>query len=430
MKSFLSLLLVILISAPSYAITPLSLSQAKERVTQSPRMTASQASYREAQSTQQMSKGMFYPSLTAKESFYLTNDPVNVFSSKLRQGEFTAGDFALPALNDPSSLTHWATRIEVVQPLLHSTIDIKNRKASKRAEEAAGYRHEYRLQQMRLSVSQIYFTAAAFKEKQRMVNEGIDLLEKLEKSYQLMSAPTAATTTSYLITQSVRLELAAQQRILASAETNLKRKLGAILGLPSTETVVLTDPLPSTVSSRQKKQQTRRLDVLATEREMEAAKASLGATKGEWGPTLDAIGGYNLYTGKWSNFKGSYDVALMFNWPLFQGPRLGKVDLAKARLIAARQMSRSAGLEAESDRINAEAELAAHKDAFQLISSAESKASQAFDLAKMRYAEGILSLFDYSRSIQNWVMVRQGRVEAQRRLAEADAKLLFELGAL
>jgi outer membrane protein TolC len=106
------------------------------------------------------------------------------------------------------------------------------------------------------------------------------------------------------------------------------------------------------------------------------------------------------------------------------------VDGAQARWSGAREMARAVRLEADSNLRNAQTDLDARREEYRLTQSAESKASEAFKLAKKRYAEGILSLFDHSRSIQNWVEIRQQLVEAQRSVADAQAQLLFERGAL
>lgn len=425
-------LLIVLFGSSSFAET-LSLSEAKKLVSDSPRAQASQAGARGTGAALDTARAAFWPQVNLYEGFSATNDPVGVFGTKLEQGRFAASDFDLASLNSPSPVTNWRTRIEVMQPILHSFTDIRNREAAADQKDAQTFRHSFNLLQLRRQVTQLYWSAIAMKARTSIVTEGIDLLTKLEGSYQFMSAPTAATTTNFLISQSVRLGLEAQRSGLKSSHSHLLHQLSALLGMVSAKSLELSDSLPTVetltleASSNGKAV---RPDVLAAKADAKAAESSQRASKAEWGPHLDALAGYNLYTEKWSDFGDSFDAGVQLTWPIFQGPRFGKIRSASYASEAAKQQLRAVEMEADASETNAEADLKARIEEFRLLQVSESKASEAFRLAKKRYAEGILSLFDYSQSIQNWVTIRQQTIEVQRLVADAASQLEFERGTL
>jgi outer membrane protein TolC len=88
----------------------------------------------------------FLPKVIISETFVRTNDPVQVFGIKLRQGVFTERDFNTSSLNNPEPVNNFATSFQFQQPLINidaiygkssAAAAIKARKLSlKRTEEA------------------------------------------------------------------------------------------------------------------------------------------------------------------------------------------------------------------------------------------------------------------------------------------------------
>ncbi len=62
-------------------------------------------------------KGALYPRLKLEEYFYRSDIPAQVFTFKLNQEEFTAKDFEIKKLNDPSARNNFETRLTIELPI-------------------------------------------------------------------------------------------------------------------------------------------------------------------------------------------------------------------------------------------------------------------------------------------------------------------------
>jgi hypothetical protein len=60
-----------------------------------------------------------YFSITASHTAIATNNPLMAFGSKLNQATITASDFNPEILNNPDRTTNFATKIEVLQPIIN-----------------------------------------------------------------------------------------------------------------------------------------------------------------------------------------------------------------------------------------------------------------------------------------------------------------------
>lgn len=116
----------------------------------------------------------FLPSVSLSENYIKSNNPVTVFSLKLKQGIFTQQDFDLAALNTPDALDNFTTTFQVQQPLFNldavygksaAGLAVKATKESaKRAEEA-----------VLLHLSKSYYRLILARENLRAVNEAVEV---------------------------------------------------------------------------------------------------------------------------------------------------------------------------------------------------------------------------------------------------------------
>jgi outer membrane protein TolC len=115
-KTFLgvSLLVATLCVAQSAsAQSPLSLSEAIARAkAHNPDVGSAAAAEREAAERVTQVRGGYFPKVDVAESWQRGNHPVFVFNSLLAQGQgqFTAADFALDALNHPAATDNFRRR--------------------------------------------------------------------------------------------------------------------------------------------------------------------------------------------------------------------------------------------------------------------------------------------------------------------------------
>ena len=81
---------------------PLTLRQAiNQALGQNPETAIARAGNQDAKAAAALARTALLPQLGFTEDISRGNDPVYVFGSKLRQGQFTLADFAVNALNHP-----------------------------------------------------------------------------------------------------------------------------------------------------------------------------------------------------------------------------------------------------------------------------------------------------------------------------------------
>jgi outer membrane protein TolC len=95
----------------------------------------SQKDVESARSDYRQSNALFLPSINASHTAITTTNPLMAFGSKLNQQIITMADFNPALLNNPEQVQNYATRIEVLQPLIN--VDgWQERKAAKAKMEA------------------------------------------------------------------------------------------------------------------------------------------------------------------------------------------------------------------------------------------------------------------------------------------------------
>ncbi|HXS76160.1 MAG TPA: TolC family protein [Terracidiphilus sp.] len=101
-----------MIPAGIRAQEPLTLRQAIQiALKESPDVDAAKAEVDQSKASASLAKTRYLPQVGFTEDIARGNDPVYVFGTRLRQGQFTQANFALDALNKPEPIGNFATRI-------------------------------------------------------------------------------------------------------------------------------------------------------------------------------------------------------------------------------------------------------------------------------------------------------------------------------
>lgn len=424
--------LAALLPAAAFGRT-LTLSEALDRAGgESPQVLARAAAADAAASGVTQATSRMTPELRVSEGYVRTNDPVGVFAAKLDQGKFTAADFDVGRLNHPKSVNNWVTRFELGVPIFQSGTDWAQLKAARELQGGGERMVDFERSRTRLAVTRLYYTSVALAQQRRAIEEGIGKLRQLEASYQLMEAPTSASTTSFLVARSVRTSLEAEAVKIDCQRRDAERDLNAILGIEPDEPLSLPDPLPpaTRIDAGEGGAVARRADLDASAASVRAAGAERDAAMRRWGPDIHFVGAYNLYTGDFQDAQGSYEVGARLSWPVFALGRHARIGTAKARLAEAQQLHRQAELAAAADLESAESGVRSCLERYRIINQALATANQALSEAAVRYQEGSLPLMDYSQTIQNWVRMRLSLIENHLNVATAKAEYQFQRGAL
>ncbi|HRM13504.1 MAG TPA: TolC family protein, partial [Flavobacterium sp.] len=111
--------------------------------------------FKSAQADYRQSKAIFLPSISASYTAIATTNPLMAFGSKLNQEVLTASDFNPALLNDPARIKNFATKIEVLQPLIN--VDgLYGRQAAKAKMEAFSLQTERTKEYLELEANKAF----------------------------------------------------------------------------------------------------------------------------------------------------------------------------------------------------------------------------------------------------------------------------------
>lgn len=396
-----------------------------QALSDSPAMAASAASIDSALASKVKATGSMLPNLTLSEGFSRTDDPVGVFGGKLRQGKFAASDFGIDALNHPRSINDFHTRAELNMPIFRSGSDWAARGAAEHGVRASEHMDWFERYRLIFAVKRLYYTLVALDRQRGVLDDGIEKLRSVVGSYQLMEAPTSASTTSFYVAKSVRAALESQRVAIDSERAKAICDLNVLMGRDPGAQFRPADTLPPLVAANVG-ETPRRKDVEAMKSQADAAAQMKRAALRSWGPTVDLFSAYNIHTGDFENAESSYEIGARLSLPLFDGVRRGEIMKAKAEEIRMDNLYRAAELSAYADRMNAQSKLVSSIQQYRILSDGVKSAEMALGEAVTRYKEGSLPLMDYSQAIQNLVQMKMGLVKNHLEAAVATAEVEFQ----
>lgn len=290
--------------------------------------------FKSAQADYRQSNALFLPSITASHTAISTTNPLMAFGSKLNQEVLTASDFNPALLNDPAVTQNYATKIEVLQPLIN--VDgLYGRQAAKSKMEAFQLQTERTGEYLALEVNksfmqlQLAYKAVKVLEKANATAEAnLKLVENYFKQGILQK-------TDVLSVQVRVNEIKNQLQYAKSNVQNASDYLAFLLNEDNTNKVykpleeldntIVISSINTTLSGNRK-------DILAMDKSSEAYAKMLQSSKMNFLPSLNAFGSYEMYddTVFGTNAQG-YLIGAQLSWKLFDGYKsIGKMEKAKA----------------------------------------------------------------------------------------------------
>lgn len=129
-----------------------------------------------ARSDYRQSNAMFLPLVSASHTAITTTNPLMAFGSKLNQQIITMADFNPDLLNNPNQVQNYATRIEVLQPIIN--VDGWQERKAARAKMDA-----YELQSQRTEEYLQWEIDKAFNQLQ-LAYQAVEVMKKADATAQ------------------------------------------------------------------------------------------------------------------------------------------------------------------------------------------------------------------------------------------------------
>jgi outer membrane protein len=378
----------------------------------------------------------FLPSVTLGLQGMRTTDPVAVFGLKLRQENFAEEDLALDALNRPDAYSGYNATATIQMPLLAPEGIFGYQAARKAAEaEAAGAR--------RAAGATRFFTVQAYTGA-HLAAEQVAALDAALAAVRGHVTQAEAMRDQGLVTgldarmAGLKASEIQVQRLAAQAQAeNALSSLKALLALPDSATVVLTDDLSSVRAASTCADGSAgctwegRGDLQAYTAGEEAAAKGVKKAWASQLPALAAFGALGHYAqdAPFSNGSGDWTIGIGLSWTPFQGlSGVGSVRAAKAERAAASAQREAAFRQAEVEVLQARRLLEAARDGAEVAARAAGEAQVALEQARLRYRTGtapITELLDVQAAATNATL---SELAARRDLLVAHAALDLAYG--
>lgn len=290
--------------------------------------------YKSAQADYRQSNSLFLPSITVTHTGISTTNPLMAFGSKLNQEILSAADFNPALLNDPATTRNYATKVEVLQPLIN--VDgWYGRQAAQARMEA------YNLQNTRTKEYVALESVKAFMQLQ-LAYKAVQVLEKASttaaanlKLIDNYFKQGLVQKTDVLLVQVRVNEVNNQLQYAKSNLQNASDYLAFLVNEDSANKIFkpseeLTKNLSIEISTNVVPDNRR--DILAMSKSTEAYRKLWQSSKWSMLPRLNAFSSYELYDKQvlGTQAKG-YLLGLQLSWTIFDGYKsVGKTQKAKA----------------------------------------------------------------------------------------------------
>ena len=355
-----------------------------------------------AQADYRQSNSLFLPNISASHTAISTTNPLMAFGSKLNQEILTASDFNPALLNDPDATQNYATKIEVLQPLIN--IDgLYGRQAARAKMDAFQLQTERTKEYLELEVNkafmqlQLGYQAVKVLEK---ANTTADANLKMVENY----FKQGLLQKTDLLSVQVRVnEIKNQLQYAKSNVQNSSDYLAFLLNEDNTNKVykpleelenaiVIESPI-TTLSLNRK-------DILAMDKSSEAYQKMLQSSKMTFLPRLNAFGSYELYDDTlFGTSAQGYLVGAKLSWDLFDGYKsIGKMEKAKADFQKSEIENQQYKAQSQLDLNKANRQLKDAENKVNLAKLALEQSEEAYRIRSNRFKQGLEKTTDLLQS--------------------------------
>ena len=400
-----------------------------------PTLRAERAEARAAGQMPNEASTAYLPTITVDLVGLRTTDPVAVFGSKLRQGVFQASDFDLDALNRPDPYNSFNAVASIEQPLLVPE-GWYGHKAAKRGASARQAAADRAAGATTFQVTQAYWD----------VQYGAAQLAALDTALAAVRAHAARAEQMHR--QGLVTGLDARMAYLQAAEVEVGRvqadaqlanagsRLRALLGLPETAPLVLTDSLGpadpgACATGAGECDLDQRGDLIALRLGAEAAGYGVDQAWASQLPFVFAFGSAGHYSNDalFGSGGSSWTVGLGLRWNILRGwAGPGAVNKAKADREAAEARAEAAARQADVEVQSANRMVTAARERVAVAERADAEGVAALEQARLRYRTGtspITELLDVQAAATNATL---NLLAANRDFHVAQAALDFAYG--
>jgi outer membrane protein len=383
-------------------------------------------------------RARFLPTVNFNETYNFSDNPTQVFMSKLNQRVFTSQDFLLNNLNNPNAFGNFRTGLVMRQPLFQAGEAYLGYKQARLGREmAAAYVLSSR-QQLLFQVTQAYFGLQLAQENLAVVQQARHTAAAHLKIAQTRFK-AGTVVRSDVLSAEVHLAKLTQEEMTAASQVKIARSaLGTVVGLAEAGERPLAPaprepaPLPPRLddlrqTAQEKRPDLKHLELAARVAQQESSKARL-----HYLPRLHVVAEYDVDQRRlFGSSADSYTVMALLNFNLFNGlADLARVKETRAKETQARDLKRDLEDRVRHQVTEAILNLKTAHERLKVAKAAVAQARESLRLIRLRYESGLTILVDLLNAEDATKNAELSRVAALFDTYLAQAGLDLALGTI
>ncbi len=361
------------------------------------------------------------PRLSFSEAVTRGNDPVYVFGTRLRQQQFTQGDFALNALNRPTPVNDFTTRFAgswTIFDSLHTEREIRRADLVAQSQRASAGRTDQEVIRSTMLASQ---DVLLLQRELEVASDDVAVADSLlELSVNRLAAGTAvdvdrlAAEANLAERQQAKIETAGNLEV---AWVELESSMGVLIspGERSLKPLELKDLAAESLEDSLALALKSRPDRHSLALQQEAARTGVASAKSALGPVISSFGSWETDRPSFAGEGGNNWIAgAEVRLDILPAAKRDDLDMAKLALDKAAAASALADSRIRLEVTRAFYQLDAARQGLAVARSASQQTDEALRISKDRYEAGLSTMTDLLR-----VEDQQRRSQLNYRRAEA-----------
>jgi len=406
-------------------------------VRKNPAVSAAQAQVDMSRQRVIQARAGFLPKVNISESYTRTDNPPQVFSTKLNQGVFSVEDFNISRLNNPDVTDNFATNFSGTWSVYDRGQTWYGWHQAKLGQQADIHLMQRTRQKVIADTVAAYLGLVLARQNLAVVRQALETARADLKMARSRYASGFAVKSDYLRAQ-VHIADLQQQELEAESQLEVARAmLNAAMGVDIDSRYEISDRLQSGKAPSRPLQQW--LDTALCERpdykqldlQRQIAEKEISKSKAAHLPSLDLVGNYQINSEKFDDHADNYTIGAVLNLNLFSGYNLTAKQheaLAALARINALQRQLKQQILVETRR----AYLQAHSSwkRIQVARASVAQAQEALRIVGNRYQTGIFTIVDLLNAELALQRARTNRLRSIHDYKVARARLALAAGTL
>ena len=353
----------------------------------------SQQDFKIAQAELSQSAAVFLPNVSVSHTAISTTNPLMAFGSKLNQAILTQNDFNPSLLNDPSATQNYATKIEVLQPILNFD-GFAQRKAARIKAASFKLQSERTQEAILLDAKKSYMELQLAYQMVAVLEKALLTATENGRMVQNYSKQGLVQKTDVLSVEIRINEIKNQLQTAKSAVRNSSDYLNFLLNGEDKDAIYKpldAFELESTLAKEDKISLSNRKDFQAMSLATESYKQMVNSSKMNFLPRLNAFGTYELYDDTlFGTSAGGYVIGAQLSWNLFDGYKsIGKLQQAKIVFEKAKTEELQYKAKSQMELNKFSRQLLDAKEKVKLAQLNVEQASEACRIRQNRFEQGL-----------------------------------------